>query len=126
MQFSMNTIRKKSVERRPKLKLFNYQNAVVVRDDFTKKSIILFKTGEVFFGEIDSQNAPQGKGIFFFPYCGYVYGNFDEGRLDGKAILKDPDSSFGFYNFEDGIVQDQGFFFKLNWDKIVNQGSSKL
>lgn len=126
MQFSRNMIRKKSVERRPKLKLFNYQNAVVVRDDFTKKSIILFKTGEVFFGEIDSQNAPQGKGIFFFPYCGYVYGNFDEGRLDGKAILKDPDSSFGFYNFEDGIVQEQGFFFKLNWDKIVDDASSRF
>lgn len=113
--------KKKSIERRSKLKLFNYENAVVVKDNETGKSIVIYKTGEVYFGEMDSANMADGVGIFFFPYCGFVYGRFEAGRLEGDGVMKDPDASFGFFQYEEGIVQDMGLCFGLNWKKYMQR-----
>lgn len=96
-----------------KLRVFKYKNATLVTDPRSGKSVSLFKTGEVFFGSVNQANQPHGRGIFFFPFCGFVFGNFEDNKIHGQGVFKEPNSSFGIGSFEHGIIGDFQVHFDL-------------
>jgi hypothetical protein len=73
----------------------------------------MYKTGEVFFGNLDKFNKVNGLGIFFFPFCGFVYGMFKENKIHEQGVFKEPDSSFGIGSFDKGVLSDFQIHFKL-------------
>lgn len=100
--------------RKNQLKIYKYKNAILTRDSKSKKGIIIYRTGEVFFGNFDESNKIYGFGIFFFPYCGFVYGKFDENKIHGYGVFKEPDSTFGIGEFNDGVFENFHIHFNLN------------
>ena len=102
--------KKKSTKR---LRMYRYKNATSMRDDKTGLGISLYQTGEVFFGEMSRNNRANGKGIFFFPFCGYVAGTFKDNKIEGKGLFKQPDTSFGVFEFTQGVMHGQAICFDL-------------
>lgn len=98
--------------RRTRLRAFRYQNAVLVRDTRAQMGVIVFASGECFFGELDKSNNANGAGIFFFPFCGFVSGRFKNNRVNGGALLKEPNGSVVIARFERGIIQDTSVNFQ--------------
>ena len=97
-----------------RLKVYRYKNAILVRDSRSGKGVTMYRTGEVFYGGIDADNRTNGLGFFFFPFCGFVYGNFVDNKIHEQGVFKEPDSSFGIGAFDFGIMQDFHIHFKLN------------
>lgn len=101
-----------------KLRVFKYKNATLVSDPRSGKSVSLYKTGEVFFGSVNQSNEAHGPGIFFFPFCGFVFGNFENNKIHGQGIFKEPNSSFGIGSFEQGIMGDFQIHFDLRQSPV--------
>ena len=102
------------------LSVFRYKNAVLAKDEISSKGIIIFESGEVYFGQLDENNSANGPGILFFPFCGFVSGNFSDNRINGRAIFKEPNGSFGITTFTDGIIDDHNIKFNLTIPKKSN------
>jgi hypothetical protein len=110
---SKDKLKKEKKEVQP-IKMVRFKNAILVRDSTNDNGIILYRTGEVFYGRINSQNKTFGYGIFFFPYCGFVYGKFEENKICDFGVFKEPDSTFGIGEFSEGIFENFHIHFNLN------------
>ena len=82
-------ISRQAKPKNPKLKSYIYDNAIVNKNSKTQEGIILFESGEVYYGNLNYQNRPNGTGILFSNQGEFVYGNFTCGLLNGKAITND-------------------------------------
>lgn len=73
-----------------RLKVFVYDNAVVHRNPASHLGVILFQTGDIFFGKLGLGNRPHGRGILFSGKGDFICGDFAKGLLTGKALTNDP------------------------------------
>ena len=81
--------KKKKTKSDLKLKSFIYDNAIVNKDSKTGEGIILYQTGEIYYGKLNVKNRPNGLGIVFSNEGDFLYGKFDMGVLNGKVITND-------------------------------------
>jgi hypothetical protein len=109
-----------------RLKTYRFKNAILVKDPKSRKGIVLYRTGEVFFGNLNHFNKINGFGIFFFPFCGFVYGNFKDSKIHQQGVFKEPDSSFGIGSFDKGIINDFQIHFNLVKKNPKNDFIGKL
>jgi hypothetical protein len=80
---------KKGIIAQFKLKSFIYDNAIINKNPKTCEGIVLYQTGEIYFGKLSSKNKPNGMGIIFSNEGNFVFGKFCMGMLNGKAITND-------------------------------------
>lgn len=75
--------------KKPKLKCFIYDNAIVNRNPQTQEGVVLFRGGQVYFGKLGARNKPSGRGILFSNEGAFLCGDFSKGQLNGKALTND-------------------------------------
>jgi hypothetical protein len=72
-----------------KLKSFIYDNAIVNKNPKNLEGIVLYQTGEIYYGKLNSKNKPNGRGVLFSNDGSFLYGDFEMGIMKGKAITND-------------------------------------
>ena len=87
----------------PKLAAFQpeikkYKNAICL---ITKNTaVILWSSGQLYIGEINWQESPEGIGLLIFPFCGFYAGNFKNGMAEDFGLLKWPNGDYIYSNFK--------------------------
>lgn len=81
---------------------FLCKNSILCKTE--KLSLIFWRSGQTYIGNLNSKCLIQGSGIYFFPFCGFLIGHFENGLVKGFAILKEPNANFSFVEFENGLM----------------------
>lgn len=88
-------------------KLYWSENALVSYDNSINLASIFYSCGALYIGEVDKNLKREGLGLFFLPFCGFLFGKFHEDKADNTCLLKEPDGTTGIYNFKRGVQDGQ-------------------
>lgn len=93
-------------------KLYWSESALVSYDSTTRMATIFYACGALYVGEVDRGLKREGVGLFFLPFCGFLFGRFAGDRAEGRCLLKEEDGSCGVYTFSEGVQHGPA----LTWD----------
>ena len=103
-----------------------FVNAVQVVEDIL--GCTLFKSGHFHVGKTNFNGKANGIGILFFPFCGFIFSDFQEDKCNGLSLIKFPNNDYMIANFSKGILNGISYIYDYGIKEtiIINFREGKI